>query len=126
MLDDLRGKVALVTGASRGIGRGAAIALAAAGADVAVNYRSREEAAAAACAEIERRGVRAVAVQADVSQSPAVARMVAAVEENLGPVDILVNNAGIVEAQPLAEITEADWDEMLAVNLKSTFLVTQQ
>jgi 3-oxoacyl-[acyl-carrier protein] reductase len=125
-LDDLRGKVALVTGASRGIGRAVAVALAAAGADVAVNYRSREAAAATTCAEIERRGVRALAVQADVSQSPAVARMVAAVEQSLGPVDILVNNAGIVDAKPLAEITEADWDEVLAVNLKSAFLVTQQ
>lgn len=126
MLDDLKGKVTLVTGASRGIGRAAAIALAAAGADVAVNYRSREAAADATCAEIEQRGVRALAVQADVSKSPAVTQMVAAVEENLGPVDILVNNAGIVAAKPLAEITEADWDEMLAVNLKSAFLVTQQ
>jgi 3-oxoacyl-[acyl-carrier protein] reductase len=126
MLNGLKGKVALVTGASRGIGRAVAVALAAAGADVAVNYRSREAAAAAACAEIEKYGVRALAVQADVSQSPAVARMVTAVEENLGPVDILVNNAGIVAAKPLAEITEADWDEMLAVNLKSAFLVTQQ
>jgi 3-oxoacyl-[acyl-carrier protein] reductase len=126
MLDDLSGKVALVTGASRGIGRSVAIALAEAGADVAVNYRSREAAAAAVCREINQYGVRVLALQADVSQSPAVTQMVAAVEEKLGPVDILVNNAGIVAAKPLAEITEVDWDEMLAVNLKSAFLVTQQ
>jgi 3-oxoacyl-[acyl-carrier protein] reductase len=126
MLDDLSGKVALVTGASRGIGRSVAIALAEAGADVAVNYRSREASAAAVCREINQYGVRVLALQADVSQSPAVTQMVAAVEEKLGPVDILVNNAGIVAAKPLAEITEVDWDEMLAVNLKSAFLVTQQ
>jgi 3-oxoacyl-[acyl-carrier protein] reductase len=126
MLDDLTGKVALVTGASRGIGRAIAIALGEAGAAVAVNYRSRDAAAQETCEAIRRAGARALAVQADVSRAEAVARMHAAIERDLGPVDILVNNAGIVSAAPLAEITEADWDEMLAVNLKSAFLVTQQ
>jgi 3-oxoacyl-[acyl-carrier protein] reductase len=126
MLDDLTGKVALVTGASRGIGRAIAIALAEAGAEVAVNYRNREAAAAATCAEIHRRGARALAIRADVSQAVAVAHMLAAIDLELGPVDILVNNAGIVSAKPLPEITEADWDEMLTLNLKSAFLVTQQ
>jgi 3-oxoacyl-[acyl-carrier protein] reductase len=126
MLDDLNGKIALVTGASRGIGRAVAIALAAAGADVAVNYHSREAEAQGTCAAIKQAGRRALPVQADVSQSIAVARMVAAIESELGPVDILVNNAGIVSHQPLADINEADWDEMLGVNLKSAFLVTQQ
>jgi 3-oxoacyl-[acyl-carrier protein] reductase len=126
MLDDLTGKVALVTGASRGIGRAVAIALAEAGADVAVNYLEREAAAQEVCAGIRRRGGRALAIKADVSRSEAVAHMLAAIEPDLGPVDILVNNAAIVSAKPLAEITEADWDEMLAVNLKSAFLVTQQ
>jgi 3-oxoacyl-[acyl-carrier protein] reductase len=126
MLNDLNRKVALVTGASRGIGRAIAIALAAAGAAVAVNYRNRKDAAEETCAEIQRRGARALAVRADVSHAAAVARMVAAIEPELGPVDILVNNAGIVSTTPLAEITEADWDQMLAVNLKSAFLVTQQ
>jgi 3-oxoacyl-[acyl-carrier protein] reductase len=126
MLDDLTGKVALVTGASRGIGRAIAIALGEAGAAVAVNYRSRDAAAQETCEAIRRAGARALAVQADVSRAEAVARMHTAIEADLGPVDILVNNAGIVSAAPLAEITEADWDEMLAVNLKSAFLVTQQ
>jgi 3-oxoacyl-[acyl-carrier protein] reductase len=126
MLDDLTGKVALVTGASRGIGRAIAIALGEAGADVAVNYRSRKADARETCAEVHRRGARALPVKANVARSAAVARMVASIELDLGPVDILVNNAGIVSQKPLADITEADWDEMLTVNLKSAFLVTQQ
>ena len=126
MLDDLTGKVALVTGASRGIGRAIAIALAEAGAAVAVNYRDREAAAQETCEAIRRGGARALAVKADVSRAEAVVQMHAVIELNLGPVDILVNNAGIASATPLADITEADWDEMLAVNLKSAFLVTQR
>ncbi len=126
MLDDLTGKVALVTAASGGIGRAIAVALAEAGAAVAVNYRSREDAAQVTCEAIRRYGVRALAVKADCSRAPAVAQMHAAIEADLGPVDILVNNAGIVSDTPLADLTEADWDEMLAVNLKSAFLVTQQ
>ena len=126
MLDDLTGKIALVTGGSRGIGRAVAIALGGAGAKVAVNYHNREDAARDTCAAIEQAGRKALPVQADVSRAEAVARMVATVERELGPVDILLNNAGIVSHKPLAEITEADWDEMLGVNLKSAFLVTQQ
>lgn len=126
MLDDLTGKVALVTGASRGIGRAIAIALAEAGADVAVNYRSRKAAARETCAAIHTAGSRALAVKANVARAAAVARMVATIDLELGPVDILVNNAGIVGAKPLEDISEADWDEMIAVNLTSAFLVTQQ
>jgi 3-oxoacyl-[acyl-carrier protein] reductase len=126
MLDDLTGKIALVTGGSRGIGRAVAIALGGAGAKVAVNYHNRKDAARDTCAAIEQAGRKALPVQADVSRAKAVARMVATVERELGPVDILLNNAGIVSHKPLAEITEADWDEMLGVNLKSAFLVTQQ
>src|SRR5450759_4113920 len=116
MLDDLTGKVALVTGASRGIGRAIAVALAEAGAAVAVNYRAREAAAQETCEAIRRCGARALEVKADVSRAQAVAQMHAAIEPDLGPVDILVNNAGIVSDTPLADLTEADWDEMLAVN----------
>jgi 3-oxoacyl-[acyl-carrier protein] reductase len=125
MLDDLTGKVALVTGTSRGIGRAIAIALARAGADVAVNYRSRHQEANETCDEIKRLGRRSIAVEADVSVTADVARLVATVETELGPVAILVNNAGITRPQPVAEITERDWDELIAVNLKSVFLVTQ-
>jgi 3-oxoacyl-[acyl-carrier protein] reductase len=123
---DLAGKVALVTGGSRGIGRAIAAALAAAGANVAVSYHARSEDARAACAEIERFGRRALSVQADVSNSDAVERLVAAVEHALGPVDILVNNAGITRPQPLDAIGETDWHELIAVNLTSAFLVTQR
>ena len=125
MLDTLTGKVALVTGGSRGIGRASALALAAAGVHVAVNYRSREKEARETCAEIEKGGRRAVAVRADVSVSADVGRLVATVEDELGPVAILVNNAGVTRPQPIAEITESDWDEIIAINLKSVFLVTQ-
>ncbi len=124
-LDDLTGKVALVTGASRGIGRAAALALAAAGADVAVNYRSRGAAARETCSLIRGLGRRSLELRADVSQAREVAAMVAAIEGDLGRVSILVNNAGIVSQKHLAEISEADWDEMLAVNLKSAFLATR-
>ena len=126
MLDDFTGKVALVTGASRGIGQAVAFALAEAGADIAVSYRHREAQALETVRGIERLGRRAVPVRADVSLATEVADMVAVIEADLGQVDILVNNAGIVSAKPLPEISEADWDEMLAVNLKSAFLVIQR
>jgi 3-oxoacyl-[acyl-carrier protein] reductase len=123
--DDLAGKVALVTGGSRGIGRAIAVALAEAGADVAVNYRTRKRDADQVRALVEEAGQRCVTVRADVSAAAEVARMVESVEGALGPVAILVNNAGIVRPQPVHEISEADWDQILDVNLKSVFLVTQ-
>ncbi|MFZ0291943.1 MAG: 3-oxoacyl-ACP reductase family protein [Candidatus Sulfotelmatobacter sp.] len=124
-MKDLRDRVALVTGGSRGIGAAVAIALAKAGADVAVNYRERSDAANAVCAEIAGMGRKAVAVRADVSVATDVKRMVAEVEAQLGAIDILVNNAGIAHPRKMDEITEAEWDEVLTINLKSVFLVTQ-
>ena len=124
-MSDLAGKVALVTGASRGIGRAVAVALARAGTDVALNYRERADAAAEVYRDIERAGRRAAMVQADVSHSGEVRRMVSDAEQALGPVDILINNAGIARPQKLEEISERDWDELIDVNLKSCFLVTQ-
>lgn len=124
-MDDLKDRIALVTGGSRGIGAASAVALAAAGCDVAVNYRSRQKEAAAVCDQIRRLGRRAMAVQADVSQSKEVHRMVEQIEKDLGTVSILVNNAGIARQQQIEDIAESDWDELIAVNLKSVFLVTQ-
>ena len=122
---DLKNRVALVTGGSRGIGAGIAMALATAGADITVNYRERADAARAVCSEISALGRKAIAVQADVSVSADVKRMIAQVEAQFGHIDILVNNAAIAHPRKFEEITEAEWDEMLTVNLKSVFLATQ-
>lgn len=124
-MDDLTGKVALITGSSRGIGRAIALALARAGADIALNYISRSVEARAAESEILLLGRRCVAIQADVSAAHDVARLVGGAEDRLGSIGILVNNAGISRPQPAEEITERDWDEVIATNLKSCFLVTQ-
>lgn len=125
MSTQLTDRIALVTGASRGIGRAIARALAGAGAHVAVNYLRSEEEAEKLCDEIEQMGRRAIPVQADVSRADDVTRLIDGVEAELGPISVLVNNAGITRPQPLDEITERDWDEVLTVNLKSYFLVTQ-
>jgi 3-oxoacyl-[acyl-carrier protein] reductase len=124
-MKDLNNRVALVTGGSRGIGAAVAMALAKAGAHVAVNYRERADAAGAVCSEITGTGRKALAVQADVSVSDDVRRMVAEIEAHFGGIDILVNNAAIAHPRKLQEITETEWDEVLTVNLKSVFLVTQ-
>jgi len=120
-----QGRVALVTGGSRGIGRATSLALAKAGAKVAVNFKSREEDAQAVTADIKSMGGLAIAVRADAAIRDQVDEMVREVERQLGPVAVLVNNAGITRPQPVSEITERDWDEVLAINLKSVFLVTQ-
>jgi 3-oxoacyl-[acyl-carrier protein] reductase len=122
---ELTGKVALVTGGSRGIGRAIAVSLAEAGAAVAVNYREKAAEAAAVVDAIRKAGGRAMAVGADVSQSKAVAGMVAAVARELGPVNVLVNNAGVGLVRSVDDLTEADFDLTIAVNLKSVFLCTQ-
>src|SRR3989475_649091 len=122
---DLNGHVALVTGASRGIGAAIAVALAEAGVAVAVNYRDRADAADAVVAAIQSRGGRAIAIAADVSQPAAVARMVDHTASALGPIDILVNNAGMAIVRSIDDLTEGDFDATIAVNLKSAFLCTQ-
>jgi 3-oxoacyl-[acyl-carrier protein] reductase len=122
---DLKNSVALVTGASRGIGKGIALALARAGAHVAVNYVSRADDAAAVVAEITTLGRKAIAIKADVSQSPEVDKLVAAVKASLGPISILINNAGILGTLEFDEIDEAEWDQVIDTNLKSAFLVTR-
>ena len=118
---DLQGRVALVTGASRGIGRAIALAIAERGAAVAVNFHTRAEDAEAVVAEIRSAGGRAIAAQADVSASAQVNAMAARVLGELGPVDVLVNNAGAA----IGGESEADFDFGIAVNLKSAFLCTE-
>jgi len=122
---ELSGQVALVTGASRGIGQAIATALAEAGADVAINCRERTEQAQAVAEAIRGRGRRAAVVPADVSLSQSVGEMTARVERELGPVAILINNAGIASVKGLDDLDEAEFDHTIAVNLKSAFLCTQ-
>lgn len=117
--------VALVTGASRGIGRGIALALGRAGHPVAVNYRSRPEDAEAVCSAIQADGGRALAVQASVDNADDVDRMAATVEQEFGPVGVLVNNAGVLNDGLCAMMSEAQWDQVLDTNLKGAFLVTR-
>jgi 3-oxoacyl-[acyl-carrier protein] reductase len=124
-MTDLQGRVALVTGGSRGIGKATAVSLAEAGAAVAVNYREKQAEAEAVAAAICGRGGKAHAVRADVSQAAEVARMMAEVQRALGPVDVLVNNAGVGLVRTVDDLTEADFDVTIAVNLKSVFLCTQ-
>ncbi len=129
----LSGRTAVVTGASRGIGKAIALALAAEGADVAVNYRSSADKAEAVAAAVRAAGRRAVAIRADVADASQVAELFRRSQDELGDVDVLVNNAGIIRLvdsaegkfQPFDEITEHDWDELMAINLKSCFLVTR-
>jgi 3-oxoacyl-[acyl-carrier protein] reductase len=122
---DLSAHVALVTGASRGIGAAVALTLAELGAAVAVNYRERADDAEAIVARIKAGGGRAIAVAADVSQAASVAGLVEKITSALGPIDILVNNAGVAIVRGVDDLTEDDFDRTIAVNLKSAFLCTQ-
>jgi 3-oxoacyl-[acyl-carrier protein] reductase len=121
----LTGRVALVTGASRGIGAAIARALAEAGAVVAINFRNRATEAEGVAAQITAIGRRSITLAADVSESAAVNTMVRAIEDKLGPIDILINNAGIALIRGIDDLTEADFDATISVNLKSVFLCTQ-
>jgi 3-oxoacyl-[acyl-carrier protein] reductase len=120
-MDDLTGKCALVTGASRGIGAAIAVELARAGADLVIHYRARLDDAREVEAAVRALGHRSTMVQADVASPADIARLA----REAGRVDILINNAGIAKPQPLEEITESDWDEVVDTNLKSCFLLTQ-
>ncbi len=122
----LDGKKALVTGASKGVGKGIALALARAGCDVAVNYNSDAAGAAAVVEEIVAMGRAAFAVPANVGLSAEVDRMFAEVLARFSTLDILVNNAGVQTWKPLLELEEREWDRVLNTNLKGTFLCTQR
>jgi len=118
----LDGKKALVTGSSRGIGKGIALSLAKAGASVAVNYYSSKEEAEEVVEQIKLLGKKSFSVQADVSKKEDVERMFGKIREEFGGLDILVNNAGVVSFNNIEEMTEKEWDHVLDVNLKGQFL----
>ena len=118
----LDGRIAIVTGASRGLGQAIAVGLAEAGADIALVHRSGGTETAARIAALGRR---AFTIQADLGDRGAAARIVAETVDHFGGVDILVNNAGIIRRAPITEFTEKDWDEVMDVNLRSLFFLSQ-
>jgi len=123
----LKGQKALVTGASSGIGKQVAIALGHAGADVVVNYVTGEEKAQEAVQEIKRRcGVEAMAIQADVSNEDQVKAMIETMCREFGTIDILVNNAGLQQDAPFEEMTLAQWNKVIGVNLTGQFLCARE
>jgi 3-oxoacyl-[acyl-carrier protein] reductase len=124
-MTEIRGAVALVTGASRGIGKGIALAFGRAGMRVAVNYHSRADDAEAVVAAIKEAGGDAVTRRADVSQSGDVERLVRDVESAFGPINVLVNNAGILGVLKYDQVDEAEWERVIRTNLTSAFLVTK-
>src|SRR5271168_3166258 len=126
MSDLLKGKVALVTGASRGIGRAIALRLARDGAAVAVNFASNTAEAQKTAAEITAAGGTAVAIRADIGRVAEVVRMFDETLARFGKLDILVNNAGIMFIKPIGDVTEADFDRIFDINVKGTFFACQQ
>ena len=125
MANSLRGRTALVTGGSRGIGAAISRALAEAGAAVAINYRERTDEAKKLAEDLRKTGVDIITVQADVSLAAAVSKMVDIAKSELGTIDILINNAGIAITRGVDDLSEADFDQTIATNLKSVFLCTQ-
>ena len=121
----LSGKRALVTGAQQGIGKAAVLAMAREGADVAINWLDDHSAAEKIAAEVRAIGRKAVLVKGDVSKATDVTRFTGEAHAALGGLDVLVNNAGVFPRSPFLETTEAEWDHVLDVNLKGSFLVAQ-
>jgi 3-oxoacyl-[acyl-carrier protein] reductase len=122
----LDGKVAIVTGSSRGIGKAIAERYAAEGAKVAVNYVGREREAQAVVDSIEKSGGEAISLRADVSLSADVRKLVRATVDRFGRVDILVNNAGVMYTKSVLETTEEDWDRTIDINLKGAYLCAKE
>jgi 3-oxoacyl-[acyl-carrier protein] reductase len=122
----LAGKVAIVTGASRGIGRAIALRLSQEGASVVINYAKRVEQAKEVVSAIEAAGGKALAVQADVSKTAELRNLFDRTLETYSQVDILVNNAGVILYKPVAEVTEAEFDNLFAINVKGTFFACQE
>ncbi|MNB94705.1 Glucose 1-dehydrogenase 2 [compost metagenome] len=126
MIQDLQGKVAIITGASRGIGRNVAERLAAQGAAVIINYSSSPELAEEAVQRIQQQGSRAAAVQADISKPDQIARLYLEAKDIFGKIDIVVNNAGIMINSLIGDATEAQFDKQFAINVKGTYFSCQQ
>ena len=122
----LAGKVAIVTGASRGIGRAIALRLSQEGASVVVNYARGAEQAKDVVSAIEAAGGKALAVQADVRKTAEIRDLFDRTQETYSQIDILVNNAGVILYKPLAEVTEAEFDNLFAINVKGTFFACQE
>jgi len=122
----LKNKKALVTGGSRGIGKGIVLALAEQGADVVVNYHSSKKEAEETVQAVEESGVESFSVQADVSVPDQVEKMFNEIKEKWGGLDILVNNAGILKSSSFESMSEEQWDKVIAINLKGQFLCSQQ
>src|SRR6266446_7065706 len=123
---NLHGHIALITGASSGIGYATALRLAEAGADIAIGYARKEQAAQALAEHIRQMGRRALAVRADVGEPADVYALVAATEAQLGPIDLLISNAGIGTQKRLEELTLDEWDQTMQVNLRAAFLLAQR
>lgn len=122
---DLKNKVAIVTGARRGIGKGIVLVLAREGCNVVVSDINKEE-CEAVVEEIEKIGVKGLAIKCDVSKKEEIENLFSAVSEKFGRLDILVNNAGIFPFTPFLKMTETDWDKVLDINLKSVFMCSQE
>jgi len=122
----LEGQVALVTGAGRRLGRAVALALAAEGARIVVHYRCSESEAREVAAEIVRSGGEAICLQAELAHNDEIDRLFTAAEKHFQRLDILINNAGVFQATPLADTTEAQWDNVLGSNVKAQFFCAQR
>lgn len=120
------GKIVLVTGAQRGIGRAVALRFAQEGADVALNFLDDQPAAEAGAAQIQALGRRCCVLPGDISKPEEVRQLVATAERDLGPIDVLVNNAGIFPRASFLELTEETWNAVLDTNLKGTFICAQE
>ena len=126
MTDKLTGKVAIVTGVSKGIGRAIAMRLAHDGAAVVVNYAHSKEKAESVVKVIESNGGKAIAIQADISQPDEVKHLFDSAEKHLGALNILVNNAGTIVSKPIVETTLEDFDKVISSNVRGTFLALQE
>ena len=122
----LAGKVALVTGSSRGIGRTIACKLAQMGADVVINYNKSKTSAEEACSQITATGGKAIAIQADVTIQAELEQLFDKTLEKLQKIDILINNAGILITKPIEQVSEEEYDHLFASNVKSVFFACQQ